>query len=156
MRPVGVFLLVGGAPVVFSSALSWRSVLPGQRVEPADQGRRGLARSAAERCSHRRRIACLFIPLPDAEVILVGEADVRVSVSRVLAVLRGAGRAEGTVRRQQVVLDRFAAFLAGRGLDTGVTGWVSTSSRTRPGAGWGHCGNRAVTGLSRRFAGRWC
>ena len=28
------------------------------------------------------------------------------------------GRAEGTVRRQQVVLDRFAAFLAGRGLDT--------------------------------------
>jgi integrase/recombinase XerD len=51
-------------------------------------------------------------------VILVGEADVRVSVGRVLAVLRGAGRAEGTVRRQQVVLDRFAAFLAGRGLDT--------------------------------------
>src|ERR1035441_8410683 len=80
--------------------------------------RRGLARSAAGRCAHRRRIACLFIPLPDAEVILVGEADVRVSVSRVLAVLRGAGRAEGTVRRQQVVLDRFAAFLAGRGLDT--------------------------------------
>ena len=38
--------------------------------------------------------------------------------SRVLAVLRDAGRAEGTVRRQQVVLDRFAAFLAGRGLDT--------------------------------------
>ena len=35
-----------------------------------------------------------------------------------LAVLREAGRAEGTVRRQQVVLDRFAAFLAGRGLDT--------------------------------------
>ena len=48
----------------------------------------------------------------------MGEADVRVSVSRVLAVLRGAGRAEGTVRRQQVVLDRFAAFLAGRGLGT--------------------------------------
>jgi hypothetical protein len=51
-------------------------------------------------------------------VILVGEADVRVSVSRVLAVLRGAGRAEGTVRRQQVVLDRNAAFLAGRGMGT--------------------------------------
>jgi hypothetical protein len=47
----------------------------------------------------------------------VGEADVRVSVGRVLAVLRGAGRAEDTVRRQQVVLDRFAAFLAGRSLD---------------------------------------
>ena len=88
------------------------------RVEPADQGRRGLARSAAERCSHRRRIACLFFPLPDAEVILVGEADARVSVGRVLAVLRAAGRAEGTVRRQRVVLDRFAAFLARRGLDT--------------------------------------
>ena len=29
-----------------------------------------------------------------------------------------AGRAEGTIRRQRVVLDRFAAFLAGRGLDT--------------------------------------
>ncbi len=48
----------------------------------------------------------------------MGEADVRVSVSRVLAVLRGAGRAEGTVHRQQVVLERFADFLAGRGLDT--------------------------------------
>ena len=47
----------------------------------------------------------------------MGEADVRVSVGRVLAVLRGAGRAEDTVRRQQVVLDRFAAFLAGRSLD---------------------------------------
>ncbi|MGH3609963.1 MAG: hypothetical protein ACRDRD_18030, partial [Pseudonocardiaceae bacterium] len=32
--------------------------------------------------------------------------------------LHDAGRAEGTVRRQQAVLDRFAAFLAGRGLDT--------------------------------------
>jgi integrase/recombinase XerD len=48
----------------------------------------------------------------------MGEADVRDSVGRVLAVLREAGRAESTVRRQQVVLDRFAAFLAGRGLDT--------------------------------------
>ena len=47
----------------------------------------------------------------------MGEADVRDCVGRALAVLRGAGRAEGTVRRQQVVLDRFAAFLAGRGLD---------------------------------------
>jgi integrase len=35
-----------------------------------------------------------------------------------LAALRDAGRAEGTVRRHQVVLNRFAAFLAGRGLDT--------------------------------------
>ena len=48
----------------------------------------------------------------------MGEVDVKDSVGRVLAVLRDAGRAEGTVRRQQVVLDRFAAFLAGRGLVT--------------------------------------
>jgi integrase/recombinase XerD len=48
----------------------------------------------------------------------MGEADVRVAVVHVLAALRGAGRAEDTVRRQQVVLDRFAAFLTGRGLDT--------------------------------------
>jgi integrase/recombinase XerD len=50
-------------------------------------------------------------------VILMGEADVRVAVGRVLAVLRDAGRAEGTVRRHQAVLDRFAAFLVGRGLE---------------------------------------
>lgn len=48
----------------------------------------------------------------------MGEADVRDSVGRVLGVLREAGRAEGTVRRYWVVLERFAAFLAGRGLDT--------------------------------------
>jgi integrase/recombinase XerD len=48
----------------------------------------------------------------------MGEADVRDSVGCVLAVLRDAGRAEDTVRRQQVVLDRFAVFLTGRGLDT--------------------------------------
>jgi integrase/recombinase XerD len=46
------------------------------------------------------------------------QADVRAAAGRVLAVLREAGRAEGTVRRHQVVLDRFAVFLAGRGLDT--------------------------------------
>jgi hypothetical protein len=48
----------------------------------------------------------------------MGEADVRDAVGRVLAALREAGRAEGTIRRQQVVLDRFAAFLAGRDLVT--------------------------------------
>ena len=47
----------------------------------------------------------------------MGDADVRAAVSRVLAVLREAGRAEDTVRRQQIVLDRFAVFLAGRSLD---------------------------------------
>ena len=48
----------------------------------------------------------------------MGETGVRDCVGRVVAVLREAGRAEDTVRRQQVVLDRFAAFLTGRGLDT--------------------------------------
>ena len=47
----------------------------------------------------------------------MGEADVRAAAGRVLAALREAGRCEGTIRRHQVVLDRFAAFLAGRGLD---------------------------------------
>ena len=47
----------------------------------------------------------------------MGEADVGVVVGRVLAALGEAGRSEGTIRRHQVVLDRFAAFLAGRGLD---------------------------------------
>src|SRR5260221_9965280 len=48
----------------------------------------------------------------------MGEADVRVAVGRGLTALREAGRAEHTIRRHQVVLDRFAAFLAGRGLNT--------------------------------------
>lgn len=45
------------------------------------------------------------------------EADVRDCVGRVVAALRDAGRAEATVRRHRVVLDRFVAFLAGRGLE---------------------------------------
>lgn len=44
------------------------------------------------------------------------EADVGDCVGRVVAVLRDAGRAEGTIRGHRVVLDRFAAFLVGRGL----------------------------------------
>jgi integrase len=51
-------------------------------------------------------------------VILVGEADVRSAAGHVAAVLLEAGRAEGTVRRHQVVLDRFAVFLTGRGVDS--------------------------------------
>lgn len=35
----------------------------------------------------------------------MGDADVRAAVSHVLSVLREAGRAEGTVRRHQIVLD---------------------------------------------------
>ena len=52
----------------------------------------------------------------------MGEADVRCAAEHVAAVLREAGRTEGTVRRQQVVLDRLVAFLAGRGLDTASEG----------------------------------
>jgi integrase len=48
----------------------------------------------------------------------MGEADVQDAVGRVLAVLREAGRTERTVRCHQVVLERFAGFLAGRGLGT--------------------------------------
>src|SRR5258705_5956099 len=48
----------------------------------------------------------------------MGEADVRVAVDGVLAALGEAGRSGGTIRRHQVVLGRFAAFLAGRGLVT--------------------------------------
>ncbi|MGA2930208.1 MAG: hypothetical protein ABSG43_30295 [Solirubrobacteraceae bacterium] len=46
----------------------------------------------------------------------MGEADVRDPVGRVVAVLRDAGRAEVTVRSYRVVLDRFQAFMASRGL----------------------------------------
>jgi len=51
------------------------------------------------------------------EMILMGETDVQAAAGHVAAVLREAGRAEATVWRQQVVLERFATFLAGRGLD---------------------------------------
>jgi len=46
----------------------------------------------------------------------MGEENVRLAGGRVLAALREAGRSEGTIRRYQVVLDRFTAFLDGRGL----------------------------------------
>ena len=48
----------------------------------------------------------------------MGEATVRAAVGGVLAALREAGRSERTVRRHEAVLDRFAAFRAGRGLNT--------------------------------------
>jgi integrase len=48
----------------------------------------------------------------------MGEVGVRDSADRVVAMVRDAGRDEGTVRHYQAVLDRFAAFLTGRGVDT--------------------------------------
>src|SRR2546423_487523 len=68
----------------------------------------------------------------------MGEADVRGAVGRVLAALREAGRSEGTIRRHQVVLDRFAAFLAGRGLVTAsdqvCVDFIASQTGTRLGA----------------------
>jgi len=46
----------------------------------------------------------------------MGEAGVRGAAGRVLVALREAGRSEVTVRRYQVALNRFVAFLDGRGL----------------------------------------
>ena len=46
----------------------------------------------------------------------MGEVDIRAATDRVLAALREAGRSEVTIRGHQVVLDRFALFLDGRGL----------------------------------------
>src|SRR5271155_5958000 len=48
----------------------------------------------------------------------MGEADFGAAAGHVLAALREAGRSEYTIQRHQVVLDRFAAFLAGRGLNS--------------------------------------
>ena len=68
----------------------------------------------------------------------MGEADVRPAADRVLAALRGAGRSEGTIRRHQVVLDRFAAFLAGRGLNSAsdqvCLDFIASQTGTRLGA----------------------
>jgi len=66
------------------------------------------------------------------------EADVRVAVGGVVAALREAGRSEGTIRRHQAVLDRFAAFLAGRGLSTAsdqvCVDFIASQTGTRLGA----------------------
>ena len=48
----------------------------------------------------------------------MGEADAGAAAGRVLAALRGARRSEVTIGKYQVVLGRFAAFLAARGLDS--------------------------------------
>ena len=68
----------------------------------------------------------------------MGEADFRAAAGRVLAALREAGRSEGTIRRHQVVLDRFAAFLAGRGLNSAsdqvCLDFIASQTGTRLGA----------------------
>ena len=99
---------------------------------------------------------CSFIPLLNVEVVLVGEADVRAAADRVLAELLEAGRSEGTVRRHQVVLDRFVAFLAGRGLDDASDRVCLDFIAGQTGIGLGRCGSRSGTRVFRRSAGRWC
>ena len=124
MRPVGLFWLVRVllAGVLVRIIRLGRRQCPSESSQPIEDVAGWLAASlGAARIGEES--LCLFNPLPNAEVILMGETGVRDSVGRVLAVLRDGGRAEGTVRRQQVVLDRFAAFLVGRGLDT-ASDWV--------------------------------
>src|SRR6478735_3882804 len=48
----------------------------------------------------------------------MGDVGVRDAADRVVAVVRDAGRDEYTVRKYQVMLDRFAAFLTARGVHT--------------------------------------
>src|SRR6266516_4244662 len=83
----------------------------------------------------------------------MGEADVRVAVGRVLAALREAGRSEGTIRRHQVVLDRFAAFLAGRGLNSACdqvcVDFIANQTGTRLGALWEPVRDRDVQAVRR-------
>ena len=68
----------------------------------------------------------------------MGEADVGVAAGCVLAALREARRSEATIRQYQVVLDRFAAFLAGRGLDSAsgevCVDFIARQTGTRLGA----------------------
>ena len=68
----------------------------------------------------------------------MGEADVRAAAGRVLAALGEAGRSEGTIGRHQVVLDRFVAFLVGRGLSSAsgqvCLDFIASQTGTRLGA----------------------
>ena len=68
----------------------------------------------------------------------MGEADFRAAAGHVLAALREAGRSEGTIQRHQVVLDRFAAFLTGRGLNSAsdqvCLDFIASQTGTRLGA----------------------
>jgi integrase/recombinase XerD len=68
----------------------------------------------------------------------MGEADLRGATHDVMAALSEAGRSEGTIQRYQAVLDRFAAFLAGRGLnsasDQACVDFIAGQTGTRLGA----------------------
>ena len=68
----------------------------------------------------------------------MGEAAVEAAMGGVVAALHAAGRSEGTIRRYQEVLERFAAFLAGRGLsaasDQACVDFIAGQTGTRLGA----------------------
>src|SRR5216683_4651798 len=107
------------------------------------QGRRGSSGGPHNAGSVTGRVGrideeapCSF--LHRTGVILMGEADVRAAAGGVVAVLHAAGRSEGTIRRYQAVLDRFAAFLAGRGLSTAsdqvCVDFIADQTGTRLGA----------------------
>ena len=120
MCPAGLFWLVRVllAGVVVRIILLGECQCPSESSQPIRDGLGSWLAALLGAARIGEESLCQFIPLSNAEVILMGEADVRDCVGRILGVLREAGRAEGTVRSQQVVLERFAAFLAGRGLET--------------------------------------
>ena len=81
------------------------------------------------------------------------EADVRVAAGVVVTALREAGRSEGTIRRYQAVLDRFAAFLAGPGLrmasDQACVDFIAGQTGTRLGTLREPVANRDVNAVRR-------
>jgi integrase/recombinase XerD len=83
----------------------------------------------------------------------MGEADVRAAAGRVLAALREAQRSEGTIRHYQTVLDRFADFLAGRGLasanDQACVDFIAGQTGTRLGKLRGPVADRDVNAVRR-------
>ena len=85
----------------------------------------------------------------------MGEADAGAAAGRVLAALREARRSEVTIGNYEVVLGRFAAFLAGLGLDSASDQvCVDFASPARPGPGWGQLRTSGCrTSASRRSAG---
>jgi integrase/recombinase XerD len=86
----------------------------------------------------------------------MGEADVRAAAAVVVAALSEAGRSEGTIRRHQAVLDRFAAFLAGRGLssasDQACVDFIAGQTGTRLGALGESAADRDVNAVRRPVA----
>lgn len=86
-------------------------------------------------------------------MVLMDEADVRDCAGRVVAALSEAGRSEGTLRRYQVVLDRFVVFLAGRGLDTAseqvCLDFIANQTGVRLGSLWQPVRDRDVQAVRR-------